>query len=368
MRRIISFFLFLLFVQFSYSESTGRYNILIGTYTSSGKSEGIYSYEIDMSKGEFIKKSIAKNIINPSFLSISKDKKYVYSVSETDQGSAAKSFLFDKKNAKLTPLNTSLTEGNGPCYILSTEKHVFTANYGGGSISVFGIKEDGSLTDLKQFIQHSGTSINAERQGAPHVHQVIASPDKKYIVVNDLGTDNVTVYKYNPDSIENVLVPYDTLKVKLGSGPRHATFAKNGKILYLVQEIDGTVSVLGFEKGRLSVIQETSLSLKKNIISRAADIHLSPDEKFLYATNRGTANDITCFSVGKEGKLTFVQQVSTEGNGPRNFAISPDGKYVFVGNQTTDNIVIFARNKKSGMLFDTGKRIVVGSPVCLVFY
>ena len=340
----------------------------VGTYTNSGKSEGIYSCEVDMNKGEFIKKSITKNVINPSFLSISKDKKYVYSVSETDQGSAARSFLFNKENGRMTPLNASLTNSKGPCYILSTDKHVFTANYGGGSVSVFGKKADGSLTDLKQLVQHSGTSINPERQEAPHVHQVIASPDKKYIVVNDLGTDNVTVYKYNPDSMENILVPFDTLKVKLGSGPRHATFAKNGKRLYLVQEIDGTVSVLGFNNGKLSLIQETTLSVKKDIINRGADIHLSSDERFLYATNRGTANDITCFSVGKEGKLKFVQQVSTEGNGPRNFAISPDGKYIFVANQTTDNIVIFARNKKSGMLFDTGKRIVVGSPVCLLFY
>lgn len=368
MKKTISFFLFFLLIHSSYSQTVDRYNLLIGTYTTNGKSEGIYSYEVDMNEGEFIKKSVTKNVTNPSFLTVSKDKKYVYSVSETDQGSAVRSFLFDKENAKMTPLNASLTNSKGPCYILSTNKHVFTANYGGGSVSIFGIKEDGSLTDLKQLVQHSGASINPERQQAPHVHQVIASPDKKYIVVNDLGTDNVTVYKYQPETEKDILVPVDTLKVKLGSGPRHAIFTKNGKRLYLVQEIDGTVSVLGFEKGKLSLIQETTLSVKKDIINRGADIHLSPDERFLYATNRGTANDITCFSVGKNGKLTLVQQISTEGEGPRNFAISPDGKYVFVANQTTDNIVIFARNKKSGMLLDTGKRIVVGSPVCLIFY
>ncbi len=368
MKKIISFFLFLSFVHFAYSQTTELYNLLIGTYTNNGKSEGIYSYEIDMNKGEFVKKSVTKDITNPSFLSISKDRKYVYSVSETDQGSAARSFLFNKEDGTMIPINASLTNSKGPCYILSTEKHVFTANYGGGSISVFGINNDGSLTDLKQLIQHSGTSINPERQEAPHVHQVIASPDKKYIVVNDLGTDNLTVYKYHSEAEKEILVPFDTLKAKLGSGPRHATFTKNGKRLYLVQEIDGTVSVLGFDKGKLSLIQETTLSVKKDIINRAADIHLSPDEKFLYATNRGTANDITCFSIGKDGKLTYVQQISTEGDGPRNFAISPDGKYVFAANQTTDNIVIFARNKKSGMLVDTGKRIVVGSPVCLLFY
>ncbi len=345
-----------------------KYNLLIGTYTNTGKSEGIYSYEIDMTKGEFVRKSVAKGVNNPSYLAISPDKKYVYSVSETPDGSAAKSFLFDKNTSVLTFLNASLTKSGGPCYISTSEKHVFTANYGGGSISVFGRKPDGSLTDVLQVIQHTGGSINKKRQNEPHVHQAIISPDNKYLIVNDLGTDNVTVYKYNPKAENDILIPFDTLAVKQGSGPRHATFTKDGKKLYLVQEIDGTVSVLGVSDGKLSLIQETTLVKKKDIVTGAADIHLSSDEKFVYATNRGTANDITCFSVAKDGKLTFVQQLATGGKGPRNFAISPNGKYLFVAHQITDNIVIFKRDKKTGKLTDTEKRIEVGSPVCLVFY
>lgn len=345
-----------------------NYRLLIGTYTDKGKSQGIYSYDVDMKSGVFSQKSATSGISNPSFLAITPDKKFVYSVSESPNGSAAAAFKFDEKTSMLTLINKSLTKSDGPCFISVTNKHVFTANYGGGSLSVFGRKADGSLTEVLQVIQHSGKSINAERQGEPHVHQVMVSPDKKYMIVNDLGTDKVTVYRYYPNSVSEILAPLDTLTVKLGSGPRHVAFTKDGKRLYLVQEIDGTVSALSFQKGKLSLLQEATVNYKPGIINRAADIHLSPDEKFLYATNRGTANDITCFSIGKDGKLTFKQQISTGGDGPRNFAITPDGNYVFVGHQFTDNIVIFKRDVKTGMLSDTGKRIKVGAPVCLLFY
>lgn len=345
-----------------------NYRLLIGTYTNTGKSQGIYSYDIDMKKNVFTQKSVATGISNPSFLNITPDKKFVYSVCESTQGSAANAFSFNEETGKLTFINRSLTKSAGPCFISSTENHVFTANYGGGSLSVFGRKPDGSLTEALQVIQHTGRSINAERQNVAHVHQVLLSPDKKYVLANDLGTDKVTVYQYDPTSMNNILIPYDTLSVKPGSGPRHSAFTKDGKRLYLVQEIDGTVSVIEFRSGKLSLIQETTVDRKSGTTNSGADIHLSADERFLYATNRGSANNITCFSVAKDGKLTFKQQVSTGGNGPRNFAISPDGHYVFVAHQLTDNIVIFRRDIKTGLLTDTGKRINVGAPVCLLFF
>ena len=345
-----------------------NYRLLIGTYTSPGKSQGIYLYDVDMQKGEFAQKSVTTGVSNPSFLAITPDKKFVYSVCESTNGSAAYAFTLNEETAKLTFLNSSLTKSDGPCYISVTGEHVFTANYGGGSISVFGRDADGSLTDALQIIQHVGKSINVKRQNIPHVHQAIVSPDNKYVLVNDLGTDKVTVYKYNPASKVDILVAYDSLTVKLGSGPRHSTFNKTGNKLYLLQEIDGTVSVITMKEGKISLIQETTVVRNDKVVIGAADIHLSPDERFLYATNRGTANDITCYSVGKDGKLTFKQQYSTGGNGPRNFAISPDGRYLFVGHQLTDNIVIFKRNTKTGLLINTGKQIEVGAPVCLLFY
>lgn len=217
-------------------------------------------------------------------------------------------------------------------------------------------------------IQHVGSSIDTNRQTSPHVHQTIFSPDGKYLVVNDLGTDKVTIYRYDKTGTINTLIPHDSLSVKPGSGPRHVTFSKDGKRVYLLQEIDGTLTVMAMKNGKLRILQETSVVRKANIESGAADIHLSPDGKFLYATNRGTANDISCFAVKKDGTLIYKSQVSTEGIGPRNFAISPDGKYVFVANQRTDNIVIYKRDANTGMLTKTGQQINVGSPVCLIFF
>jgi 6-phosphogluconolactonase len=368
MKRIITTLLILAALAQPFYAQKSTYRLLIGTYTNTGKSQGIYSYDIDMKTATFTQKSIATEVSNPSYLAITPDKKFVYSVNESTDGSAANAFSFDEKTARLTFINRSSTKSPGPCYISVSDKHVFTANYKGGSLSVFGRNADGSLTEALQKVQHVGKSIDTERQNEPHVHQVILSPDKKYVSVNDLGTDNVTVYKYHPNSKTEILIPRDTLSVKPGSGPRHATFSKNGKRLYLLHEMDGTLSVLTMKNGKLSLIQETSVVRKKDAIARAADIHLSPDGKFLYATNRGPANDITCFSVAKDGKLEFKQQISTGGDGPRNFAITPDGQYVFVGHQLTDNITIFKRDAKAGLLSDTGKRIEVGAPVCLVFY
>jgi len=346
--------------------SAQTYNLLVGTYTNTGKSEGIYSYSVDMQKNVITQTSIAKGVLNPSFLALTRDKKFLYSVNQNEKNSTVSSFSFN--NGRLNFLNKVDAKGAGPCYISATDKHVFTANYSDGSLCVFGRNFDGSVTEALQKISHRGGSINQERQKEPHVHQVIVSPDKKYLIATDLGTDKVTVYKYNPSAKTDILIPFDTLTVMLGSGPRHARFSNDGKVLYLVQEIDGTVSVIEMKNGRLKLVQETTVIRTKGIVARAADIHLSPDDMFLYVTNRGTANDITCSSVGADHKLTYVQQLSTKGDGPRNFAITSDGHYVFVAHQFSDNICIFVRNLKSGMLTDTGKQITVGAPVCLLFY
>jgi 6-phosphogluconolactonase len=367
MKKILITFLISIVISATFAQ-TGNYRLLIGTYTAPGKSQGIYSYNVNLTNGVFAQQSVTKGVSNPSFLALTPDKKFVYSVSESADGSAAYAFSFDEKTAKLTLINSSLTNSDGPCFVSVTNNHVFTANYGGGSLSVFGRKADGSMTIVQQVIQHVGKSINPERQGEPHVHQVLLTPDKKFLLANDLGTDKVTVYKYNSDASFNVLVPFDSITLKLGSGPRHTAFSKDGKLMYVLQEIDGTLSVLKFKKGRLKLLQETTVVIKDSAVNGAADIHLSPDGKFLYATNRGTANDITCFAVAKDGLLTFKQQVSTGGNGPRNFAITPDGEYVFVAHQLTDNVVVFKRNTLTGMLSDTGNRLEVGAPVCLLFY
>jgi len=345
-----------------------KLNLVVGTYTKSCESKGIYVYEFDSKSGDFSLKSNTENIINPSYLTVSSDNKFVYSVSENDKKSSVSAFGFDSKSGKLNFINYQNPNGLNPCYIINVEKNVITANYSSGSISVLGKNNDGSIGAVKQVVQHIGKSISASRQEAPHAHMVYFSPDKKYVLANDLGTDKVYVYQYNPNSATEVLTLKSSITVKAGSGPRHLIFSKDGKYVYLLQELDGTITSFSYADGVLKKVSETTVvaaDFKGDI--GAADIHISPDGKFLYATNRGTANDISVFKILKNGKLEFVQRTSTLGKGPRNFNIDPTGNFLLVGHQYTNEIVIFKRDKKTGSLTATGKKIPLCSPVCLIF-
>lgn len=346
----------------------GKFNLLIGTYTNSCDSKGIYVYEFDANSGQFNFKNNSGKVENPSYLSVSNDNKFVYSVNENGEKTAGSAFRFDSKSGKLDFLNSSQTKGENACYIINDDKNVITANYSGGSISVFGKNDDGSLTEVKQIVQHSGKGINAKRQEKPHVHMVCFSPDKKYVLANDLGNDKVYVYQYNPNGGNEILKLKSSVSVNPGGGPRHLTFSKNGKFVYLLQELDGAIAVFSYSNGILKKVDEATVLSKdfKGTFS-AADIHISPDGKFLYATNRKEANDISIFKILKNGKLKFEGRTGTLGDGPRNFAIDPTGNFLLVAHQYTNNVVIFKRNKITGSLADTGKRIALCSPVCLVF-
>jgi 6-phosphogluconolactonase len=367
MKRIVLFLLLNALAQ-SFQAQKESYRLLVGTYTNTGETRGIYSYEVNMKTGGVTQKSIASGLSNPSYLCISTDRGFVYSVNESVDASSANAFSFHRKTGVLTLLNRSRTNSKGSCYIVATDEHVFTANYGGGSISVFNRNTDGTLSDVKQLIKHQGYSLNLARQEAPHVHQVLVTPDRKYVLANDLGTDQTIVYQYHPLEKSKILTPCDTFFSKPGSGPRHATSSTNGKWWYLLHELNGSITVLSLKKGHLYPIHETVVPIDGSKTAWAADIHLSPDGKYLYSSNRAPANTISCFAVAKNGKLELKQQQPTLGDGPRNFAITPDGKYLFVGHQFSDSIVIFRRDTKNGKLTDTGKRIEIGAPVCLVFY
>lgn len=345
-----------------------QYDFIIGTYTNNTQSKGIYTLHCDFENSKFETKIAADNVFDPSYLALAPDKKFVYSISERGDKSTISSFYFDNKTGSMSFLNRVAGQGADPCFVSVSKNHVITANYTGGNVCVFGRNTDGTLTNAVQNVQHTGKSIDANRQDKPHVHQAIFSPDQKSLLVNDLGTDFITSYSYDKKSANKVLTEFDKLKVKAGSGPRHLAFSKNGAFIYLLQEMDGTVSIIAYNKGKLSLIEETTVVRRDNISSGAADIHISPDGKFLYATNRGNANDITAFGILNGGKLKFVQQISVLGIGPRNFTITKDGKYILVANQKSNQIVVFGRNKKTGELKETGIKIDLPSPVCLVQY
>jgi 6-phosphogluconolactonase len=345
-----------------------KLNLLVGTYTNKCDSKGIYVYDFDATTADFKYKNATSAVINPSYLTVAKENNFVYSVNENGKESTVSAFTYMPESGALGFVNKESSQGADPCYIINDTKNVIVANYSGGNIAVFGKNNDGSLTAAKQVVNHKGSSVNSRRQEKPHAHMVYFSPDNKYVLSNDLGTDKLNLYKYNPNSNNKILVASDSVALKAGSGPRHLTFSKNGKFVYVLQELDGNLTVFAYAQGKLKKIQETTILAKdfKGAVG-SADIHISPDGLFLYATNRGEANTISIFKVGKDGQLESKGLTSTLGKGPRNFAIDPTGNYLLVAHQYTNEIVIFKRDLVSGVLTDTGKRIDLCSPVCLVF-
>lgn len=357
-----------IFALFLVKAQENKLNLLVGTYSRYCESKGLYVYEFDTKTAAFNLKNSTENIINPNYLTVSNDNKFVYSVSEKDKKSTVSAFKYESKSGKIELINSQFSKGENGCYIINDDKNVITANYTSGSISVFGKNEKGSIGDVKQIVQHTGKSINEKRQEAAHAHMVYFSPDHKYVLAIDLGTDKVYVYNYNPTSSSDVLVLKSSFDVKAGSGPRHLIFSKDKKYIYVLQELDGAITSFSYNDGILKKVSETTVvaaDFKGDV--GAADIHISPDGKFLYATNRGTANDISTFKILKKGELEFVQRTSTLGKGPRNFTIDPTGNYLLIGHQFSNEIVIFKRNSKTGMLTATGNKIDMCSPVCLVF-
>lgn len=344
------------------------YNLVVGTYTNDCESKGIYVYDFNAENGKSKLKSVTDKVENPSYLTVSADRKFIYSVNESGEKSTVSAFKYVPATGKLGFLNKKDSKGADPCHIINDDKNVIVANYSGSTIAVFNKKSDGSLTDAKQVIKHTGSSVNKDRQEKPHPHMVYFSPDKKLVFVNDLGTDKIYIYSYNPSGGDKTLVLKDTLPVTEGSGPRHLVFNPNDIFFYVLNELNGTLTAYSYQNGKAEKLQEESLvPADFNGQNGAADIHFSNDGKFLYATNRGDANTISVFRVHANGMFNMEQQISTQGVSPRNFAIDPKDNFVLVANQKSNNIVIFKRDKTTGMLEDTAQRIEVCSPVCLVF-
>lgn len=368
MKKILSL-LPVLLLCFHVQAQKANYNLLIGTYTNSGKSEGIYTYNFNTYSGVTRLKSVTKGVSNPSYLAISPDRKSVYSVNESGSTSAVSAFTYNPYAGTLRFLNKQDSQGADPCYLTADNQNVIVANYSGGSLAVFGRNADGSLKEARQVIQHAGKSIDPnKRQESAHVHMVQFTPDKKYLICTDLGEDLIYIYNYAPLAKTEVLTIKTVLKTNAGTGPRHLTFSPNGKFAYLTHEFNGRITAYSYANGHLNRIQEIGTTAK-DFTGKidGADIHVSPDGQFLYQSNRGDANTISVFSIYPTGKLAFVSRVSSLGKGPRNFAIDPSGNYLLVGHQYTNEVVIFKRNKMTGALTDSGKRIDVGAPVCLLF-
>jgi 6-phosphogluconolactonase len=246
---------------------------------------------------------------------------------------------------------------------------VFAANYGSGSLGVVGLKKDGSLDSTSiQSIQHTGSSIKPD-QARPHAHSAVLSPDNRYVLSANLGNDHVYVYRFDPKAREP-LSPADPAYVSVtpGSGPRHICFHPNGRSVYILNEISGSIDGFDYKDGVLTHKQTITL-LPDGFtgIVEAADLHISPDGKFLYASNREERNELVIYSIAINGTLSLVGRQPVLGTAPRGFAIDPTGKFVLVANLKTNEVLVFLRNEKTGLLTFTGKKITVPEPACLKF-
>jgi len=359
--------LLLVLESFLFADAQKNY-LIIGTYTT-GKSEGIYVYHFDSKTGDFDSVSMIKTP-NPSYLAISPDEKFVYAANENAKngnGGEVSAFAFNKADGKLSFINKQPSAGDDPCYVSvdKTNKWLAIANYTSGTLSVLPINKNGGLDTAASVIQHNGYSVNTERQTSPHVHCAIFSKDNKYLYAPDLGIDKVMIYSFNPRSGD--LTESGSIMTEPGAGPRHFTFHPSNKFAYLVEELTGTVSAYRAVNGEFELIQNAS-ALPVDYMGPigSADIHASPDGKFLYASNRGESNTIAIFKINeKTGWLTPVSHQSTLGKTPRNFNFDPSGNFLLAANQNSDEIVVFKVDKKTGLLSDSGKRIHVGNPVCV---
>jgi 6-phosphogluconolactonase len=347
------------------------YYLFIGTYTDAG-SKGIYVYHFNASTGKAEWVSNTEGIVNPSFLTIAPNKKYVYAVTETatnDTGSVS-AFSFDRSSGKLSFINKQNSGGANPCHVTTDRKNkwLLVGNYTGGSLAALQVNSNGSLQPHAQVVQHTGTSINKTRQNRPHVHCTVLSPDQKFLLTPDLGLDKIMIYAFNRKAAQPLTPANQAFATsEPGSGPRHITFHPNKRFAYLAEEITGTVVVYQYKKGVLTSIErQATHPADYKGLPGTADIHVSPDGKFLYVSNRGEENNIAIFSINEQtGMLTSVGYKATGGKTPRNFMIDPTGNYLLAANQNTNNIVIFKRDQQTGLLTKTGDEIKISKPVCL---
>jgi len=357
----------------------GVYNLLVGTYTDGG-SDGLYVYRFDSGAGSVTPVASAKTE-NPSYLVPSQDGRTVYAVNELpgDKGPASRrggisAFGFDAKTGALTFLNRVSSEGNDPCYLsLSPDgRYLVAANYSvasdpGGSFAVFPLAADGRVGAAVQTVHHEGRGPVKGRQDGAHVHSTVFSPDGKELFVQDLGADRIFAYRYAPEGGHRIFthVAAHDVPVQAGSGPRHLVFSVDGRFAYVTTELNASVGVYGYHDGRLTPIETVPMSDPgfKGKVGGAA-LHLSPDGRFLYASNRGDANEIVIYAVDAgSGRLTLVGRQSSLGRTPREFLIDPSGRWLIVGNQDSDDFFVFRRDPATGKLDPDARKVAVGKPV-----
>ena len=361
------------------AQNKGTMLVYFGTYTNNTKSRGIYVSRLDTATGALSAPELAAETPSPSFLAIHPAQNFLYAANEIGEfegkkTGAVSAFSIDRQSGRLTALNQQSSGGAGPAYITvdSKGRNALVANYGGGSVAVLPIGKDGRLRAASSFIQHSGASVNPQRQKGPHAHSIYVSPNDQTAYAVDLGLDKVFVYEFDPE--KGLLKAGDDgfAALEPGSGPRHLALHPKRPYAYVINEM--TCKITAFNRhsatSGLTAFQTVSTLPGGEAVQpgySTAEVQVHPSGRFLYGSNRGH-DSIVVFAIDeKTGRLTHVQHEPTQGSTPRNFGIDPSGSYLLAANQRSDSVVVFRIDAQTGRLTSAGHRIEVAAPVCVKF-
>jgi 6-phosphogluconolactonase len=348
------------------------WELWIGAYGSKADA-GITRAQLLPDTGELFKLAEYGGIENASFIRTNREGTRLYAVSETEtygegeEGGQLASFPIDPESRKLGPGLFHPTHGIHPCHLSLTpqEDWLAVANYNGSSVTMYPVLPDHRPAPPAIRFRHTGTGPNADRQEAPHPHSVFFSPDGKYLFVLDLGIDKIIIYARGPEAHE--WTSHEAVNLEPGAGPRHLAFHPTGETVYVLNELNNTVARFAYEpSGNLRPLQTiTTLPTTYEGENTTAEIVVSPNGRFVYASNRGH-DSIAVFRIDQvTGELVSAGHVSTRGRTPRNFALTPDGQWLLAANQGSDSVVLFRVESESGLPIYAGTEIKVGKPVCV---
>jgi 6-phosphogluconolactonase len=350
--------------------------LYVGTYTGE-KSKGIYAYRMDAKTGLLTSLGLAAETVNPTFLAIHPNGRFLYAANEIDnykdqRAGALSAYAIESKTGKLTPLNQQSSGGAGPCHLTvdHTGKYVLAANYGGGSVIALPIQEGGQLGTATAFVQHQGSSVNPRRQTGPHAHGIYLDNSNRCAFVCDLGLDKILCYRFDANRGTLTANEPPFTATQPGAGPRHFTFHPNGRFAYAINELNNTVCAYLFDDKRielkpLQTIKTLPDDFQGN--STTAEIEVHPSGKFLYGSNRGHDSIVVYAVDNQNGTIKLVEFQSTQGKTPRGFAIDPAGRFLVAANQSTHDLRVFGIDSQTGRLKPTGQILEIGAPVCIQF-
>ena len=348
--------------------------IIAGTFDGDG-SEGLYVFSFDRQTLSLELLQTISDRLAPSFQAVHPKMPVIYSasrspISEENDHQIIGAYRADKETGMLSLINEQSVMGISPAHVSVDPlgSFVYVSNYTSGNVIILPIRDDGGLEAASDVVQHIGSSIHPTRQQTAHAHAADPSPNGRFLYVSDLGMDRIMIYEV--DRQQRALTPASTpwFENTPGAGPRHLSFRRDGAYAYSVEELTSTIAVLRVDKNTGALRQVQRVEMLPDDFqgsSTAADIHVSPDGKFLYASNRGH-DSMVIFSVDEStGELSLVGHEPAIGQHPRNFMIDESGELVFVANRDSKHIVVFRRDPLTGALNYTGTELNVPRAVCV---